>query len=175
MKKGPAGGEGEDRKEMSGIVSSAIPVILPIVTSVENAGRRSLVATVVSMGAGGKGLTSVNGAMSGIATSVAGQTSWIGAVVEIVGLQNLVVTQGIRSQVVAGINTAVIEEMETGTGVTEVEAEIIVVIGGATGEEEGTVNGMCRVKEGGKSCERFFIMLKLGHRYILRAPHLSLL
>ena len=35
-------------------------------------------------------------------------------------------------------------------GATEVEAEIIVTIGGAAGVE-GTVNGMRRVKEGGKA------------------------
>ena len=41
-------------------------------------------------------------------------------------------------------------------GATEVEAEIIVTIGRAAGEEEGTVNGMRHVKEGGKSCVKEF-------------------
>ena len=70
-------GEGVDRKEMSGIVSSAIPVILPTDTSVENAGRRSLVATVVSMGGGARPYKRQR-REEWIALSVVGQTSWIG-------------------------------------------------------------------------------------------------
>ena len=60
-----------------------------------------------------------------------GQTSWIGRVAEIAERQKLVVTPGIQILVVVEvINTAIIEEMETGMGATEVEAEIIVTIGG---------------------------------------------
>ena len=100
--------------------------------------------------------TSVNDAKSGLALSVVGQTSWIGRVAEIVELQKLVVTPGFQILVVVeGISTAIIEEMETGMGATEVEAEIIVTIGGATGVED-MVNGMRRVKEGGKLCDRVF-------------------
>ena len=153
MRKGLIGMEGVDQMEMSGIVSSAILVILPTGTSVGNAGRRSLVAGVVILG-GDPARTSVNDAKSGLALSVVGQTSWIGRVAEIVELQNLVVTPGFQILVVVeGISTAIIEEMETGMGATEVEAEIIVTIGRAAGVE-GTVNGMRHVKEGGKLCNR---------------------
>ena len=160
MRRGLIGVEGVDQKEMSGIVSSAILVILPTDTSVGNVGRQSPVAGAVSMG-GDPDLINVNDAKSGLALSVVGQTSWIGRVAEIVELQNLVVTPGFQILVVVeGISTAIIEEMETGMGATEVEAEIIVTIGGATGVED-MVNGMRRVKEGGKLCDRvFFILLR---------------
>ena len=95
MRKGLIGMEGVDQMEMSGIVSSAILVILPTGTSVGNAGRRSLVAGVVILG-GDPARTSVNDAKSGLALSVVGQTSWIGRVAEIVELQNLVVTPGFQ-------------------------------------------------------------------------------
>ena len=153
MRRGLIGVEGVDQKEMSGIVSSAILVILPTDTSVGNVGRQSPVAGAVSMG-GDPDLINVNDAKSGLALSVVGQTSWIGRVAEIVELQNLVVTPGFQILVVVeGISTAIIEEMETGMGATEVEAEIIVTIGRAAGVE-GTVNGMRHVKEGGKLCNR---------------------
>ena len=109
-------------------------------------------------------LINVNDAKSGLALSVVGQTSWIGRVAEIAERQKLVVTPGIQILVVVVevINTAIIEEMETGMGATEVEAEIIVTIGGAAGVED-MVNGMRRVKEGGKLCNRvfFYFAMKL--------------
>ena len=165
MRRGLIGVEGVDQKEMSGIVSSAILVILPTDTSVGNVGRQSPAAGAVSMG-GGPDLINVNGAKSGLALSVVGQTSWIGRIAEIAERQKLVAIPGIQILVVVVvvvvevINTAIIEEMETGMGATEVEAEIIVTIGGATGVED-MVNGMRRVKEGGKLCDRvFFILLE---------------
>ena len=157
MRRGLIGVEGVDQKEMSGIVSSAILVILPTDTSVGNVGRQSPVAGAVSMG-GDPDLINVNDAKSGLALSVVGQTSWIGRIAEIAERQKLVAIPGIQILVVVVvvvevINTAIIEEMETGMGATEVEAEIIVTIGRAAGVE-GTVNGMRHVKEGGKLCNR---------------------